>query len=352
MDRDELLRSIDLVALLDELATLPATRLGNNARWHCIDPGHDDQRPSVTMFTDQRGVQRWRCWSGGHGGTAIDAVVTATGCSVGDAIHRLEVRAGRPGAEPSTAAPIPRRVAPDGPVDPALLEWVAACERILWTAAGRVVRDYLTNERGVPSDVLAVNHVGADPGPIVLRRAGGLPRGGPAAVLPALDGHGHVIYAQARYLEPRDKPKYDNPAARIAPNPRLNWTRTPQARRSDRLIVCEGTPDALTANAAGYPAVAVLGATYADHRTAGRISDHAAGRRLVIAFDGDHAGQTAAHRLADAFHAGGAPADILAVAASTDLNMLHRRDRHWLARQLAPLPRPDGLGRGLARSIT
>ena len=29
------------------------------------------------MFRDRNGVERWKCWSGGHGGTAVDAVDAA-----------------------------------------------------------------------------------------------------------------------------------------------------------------------------------------------------------------------------------------------------------------------------------
>ena len=58
IDRDDLLRRIDLAALLDELSPAPTARLGPTARWHCIDPGHDDQHPSITMFVDRHGVER------------------------------------------------------------------------------------------------------------------------------------------------------------------------------------------------------------------------------------------------------------------------------------------------------
>ena len=58
IDRDDLLRRIDLAALLDELSPAPTARLGPTARWHCIDPGHDDQPPSITMFVDRHGVER------------------------------------------------------------------------------------------------------------------------------------------------------------------------------------------------------------------------------------------------------------------------------------------------------
>ena len=94
IDRDDLLRRTDLAALLDELSPAPATRLGPTARWHCIDAGHDDQHPSITMFVDRRGIERWTCWSGGHGGTAIDALLVARGGSMADVLAELDRRSG------------------------------------------------------------------------------------------------------------------------------------------------------------------------------------------------------------------------------------------------------------------
>jgi hypothetical protein len=229
IDRYDLLRRTDLAALLDELSPAPATRLGSSARWRCIDAGHDDQHPSITMFVDRRGVQRWKCWSGGHGGTAIDALLVARGGSITEALAELEHRAGRaPDVTRSRPLPswTPAAVETRTELDAALLDYVAACERILWQPAGRKVLDYLVNERGLAPDALKANHVGADPGPSVLRRAAGLPRGGTAAVLPALDLQGKVAYVQARYLEPVEgRPKYDNPASRLAANPRIGWVR-------------------------------------------------------------------------------------------------------------------------------
>ena len=297
-DRDELLRRIDLATLLDELSPSPAVRLGPNARWRCIDTQHDDQHPSVTMFTDQRGIQRWKCWSGGHGGTAIDAILAARGGTVGEAIAALEQRAGLVRMDPVPVRPAAVAALRPTTVDPALLDYVAACERILWRPAGKAVRDYLIEQRRLHPDVLRANHVGADPGPAMLRRAPGLPRGGPAAVLASLDPNGNVVYAQARYLEPAEgRSKYDNPAGRIATNPKLGWVSPARVTDQERLFVCEGIIDALTAAGEGVAAVAVLGATYTDRQVATAIAERAGERELVVAFDGDPAGRAATERL-------------------------------------------------------
>lgn len=353
-DRDDLLRRTDLAALLDELSPSPPTKFGQNARWRCIDPGHDDQHPSISMFTDRRGIQRWRCWSGGHGGTAIDALLVGRGGTVAEAMAELEQRAGVPSDRDRDrgipSVPLPRPIQ-EVPVSPALLEYVTACERLLWRPAGRPILDYLVQERGLAPDVLEANHVGADPGPHVLRRVAGLPRGGPAAVLPTLDLGGEITYVQARYVEPaEDRPKYDNPAGRLAANPRIGWCSPAHQRGREYLLACEGAIDALTAAGAGIAAVAVLGATYIDERVAPRIVEGAGGRSVVIAFDGDHAGQAATESLSAALATAGYGSRVLPLPAGTDLNSVVRPEDDWIGRQLDMHVEVSSLRHDLARS--
>ncbi|HQZ36963.1 MAG TPA: toprim domain-containing protein, partial [Ilumatobacteraceae bacterium] len=296
------------------------------------------------------------CWSGGHGGTAIDALLVARGGTIADALVELEHRAGS-APEISRSRPLPRQtptpVETRAEPDAALLDYVAACERILWHPAGRKVLDYLVTERGLAPDALKANHVGADPGPSVLRRAAGLPRGGAAAVLPALDLDGKVRYAQARYLEPVDgRPKYDNPAGRLAANPRLGWVHP--ATLSDRrhLVVCEGAFDALTVAGTGTPAVAVLGATYVDERVARDVVRGAAGRQVMLAFDGDPAGRIAGATLAVSLTSAGCPNGVLPLPDGCDVNTMLRRDCNWITRQLEPTPTRHGVGQhDLARTL-
>ncbi len=296
VDRDEILRRVDLAALLDQLSPAPPYRIGRSARWRCIDPTHEDNRPSVTMFTDQRGIGRWKCWSGGHGGTAIDALVTARGLTIAQALRQLGDRTGlreyRPPERPAHQMP------PTNGIE-SIVRYVEACERILWTPTGKPVLDYLVNDRGLDPEVLRFNRVGADPGPAVLPRPAGMPRGGVAAVLPTLGIDGDITYAQARYLQPpAGRSKYDNPAGRLAPNPKLGWIATPD-NPSGPFLVCEGLIDGLTAATAGYRAVSLLGATYVDREVAQRIVDTVGQGTIVLALDGDVAGQGACRNLAN-----------------------------------------------------
>jgi hypothetical protein len=185
--------------------------------------------------------------------------------------------------------------------------YVGACEAWLWGPGGRVFRSFLAN-RGLGEDILRANRIGADPGPRAVPRADGLPRGGPAVVLPLLEpGSQRPIYLQARYLQPRHR-KYDNPATRLVPtSPRLGEVRLSTApARTDVALICEGIPDALTAAQAGWRAVAVLGAGLPDERIASELTGRYPSETFVVAFDNDHRGHEGAAALVDLLGRAGA----------------------------------------------
>ena len=339
-DRDELLGSTDLRALLDELSG-PSTDPSRTARWHCPASDHDDVHPSVTVRVDRRGIERWRCWSGGHGGTAIDALQVAHGIGFRDAIEVLARRSGLQPGEPRTRrarrTPSPRKPVP---LHPEVVTYVEACERLLWKPTGEPVLEYLVEERGLEPDVLRANRVGADPGRAKLRRAGGLPRKGPGAVFPALSSDGRLVYLQTRYLDHDDHgSKYGNPASRLGDNPRHAWTR-PAAASKEAVIVCEGFPDAYTANAAGYTAVAILGATNANPDLAERVARGLGQRPAILALDGDPAGRTASEHLRKALQAHGIMVIELPLPEGHDLNSWVRDARQApdLGRPARPVP--------------
>ncbi len=261
IDRDDLLARVDLAQLLDALTT--GHGHGRRRTWNCPDPDHPDVHPSVTVHTTASGVERWKCWSGGHGGTAIDAVVAARRLPVGDAIRWLNDNYAR--LEPVDRNP-PAPSRPIGEPAPEVIEYVERCAKLLWTGSGRQVREWL-NARGYSDEILALNKVGADPGRRYLPRPKGFPGGWPAAVYPALDRNGAITYFQARYLDPPDgRGKYDNPSRRWAANPRLGWVRPIGGGIGGPLVVCEGIADALAVAERGSISVGVLG-TELVHRT-------------------------------------------------------------------------------------
>ena len=322
----DVLARTDLTQLLDELAT-PATRSIRGRRWHCPMPDHDDQHASVTMHTDHRGHERWRCWSGDntHRGDAIDLIVATQRVNRADAIAWL---ANRAGMIPDQPLPPARRKPQRSrqsvvPLDPSVVRYVHACEKILWGHTGAPVRDWL-HARGFDDDILRANHVGADPGRAKMSRQRGLPHGHSlAATFPALDPEGNVQYVQARYLEPIGSDKYDNPAGSLGSNPRLAWTRTPDGRTTAGvLLVTEGIPDALTAAGAGYAAVGILGSQAPDDRVADVLvrQSRDSERRVIAVIDADPAGKAWGAHLSDLLAARGHALEILEPPSRLDLN--------------------------------
>jgi len=327
VDRDDLLARVDLEQLLDALSGR-----GERNRWRCPDRDHPDEHASVTVRVGPGGVPRWRCWSGGHGGTAVDAVVAAHGLDAGRALRWLAERYTN---LPVLERPPPAPIAPVGRPAPEVAVYGERAAVLLWTAAGRPQREWLA-ARGLREPVLRANRVGADPGRRFLPRPRGMPGGWPAVVYPALTPTGAVAYVQARYLEPpAGRSKYDNPAARLAANPRLAWTVPVGAARPGLLMVCEGTADALVAAQAGFRAVGVLGATYAESRVADGIAaarHPAAGladTRVVVCFDDDPSGHAGSARLSELLAARAVPVSTLTPPDGLDLTGLALVDPAW-----------------------
>ena len=303
-DRNEVLGRTDLAELADQLVG-PHKGRGAGATWPCPDPGHGNQTgktPPVSIFRTGYGDERWRCHSCGAGGTAIDLVMTTQGVRFPEAIELLARRAGvaevdRPVAPLRTARIQRPEPAPPSRPSPEVERFVAAAETHLWSEQGRPMQRWLAG-RGLGEEVLRANRVGADPGPAALDRPRGLPRGGPAVVLPVLGPDGEARYLQSRYLSPNGH-KYDNPSAALAGSlPRSAEVRLPRPPADPGVVVVsEGIPDALVAAQAGYRAAAVLGAGVPDERAAAELVARFPTERLVVAFDADGPGQAGAERL-------------------------------------------------------
>lgn len=337
---NDVLDRTDLSSLLDEL-TQPSGRSGPGRKWHCPMPYHDDHRASVTMFRDRHGHERWRCWSGDHRGDAIDLVVAVSGRDRAEAIDWLANRAGmfpdrplppiKPKASP---APEAARV-----MDPLVARYVYACARVLNTATGRSVRDWL-HERGIGDATISANLIGADPGREMMRRGRGLPYGsGLAATFPVYGPAGNLTYVQARYLDvDAAGRKYDNPAAALAPHPRLGFAVSPNLVHHDTLLVCEGMPDALIAAQDGFHAVGLLGAQTPDDSVAARLANHAGNldAHIVLVCDPDPAGRRVADALAPLLERQGHSPTVITPPNRCDLNDWARADRGWADQIVTP----------------
>lgn len=335
----DVLDRTDLSVLLDEFAT-STTRTGSGRRWHCPLPDHDDHRASVTMYRDRHGHERWRCWSGDHRGDAIDLVMTVTGRQRADALDWL---AGRAGMTPGAPLPAvrkkrtPRQQVQAIVMDPVVGEYVAACERVLGSAGGRRVREWL-RDRGLDDQTIVANRIGADPGRDRMRRRRGLPYGAAvAATFPVLDPIGNLAYVQSRYLDvDATGRKYDNPAASLAPNPRLGFTVSPVELRDAPVLLCEGMPDALTAAQAGFQSVGLLGAHAPDDAVGARLANHLDGigadTGVVLVTDPDPAGRRVAETLGPMLTELGHPPGTVTPPDGLDLNAWALSDPNWSER--------------------
>jgi hypothetical protein len=353
VDRDAVLEATDLAALAAEVCGEPRGH-GRAARWHCPNPAHPDEHPSMGLYLGRRGLWRWKCHACGEGGTAVDLLTTGAGMTVRDALHELARRAGLDPAEP---APAPRRRPPARPApapapaaeaDPAVEELVTAAARLLWTPTGSGARRYL-HTRGFTDPLLSANRVGFDPGPRHLPRPDGLPRRGPGVVFPAVDpATGRAVHYQLRYLDPRMRRRYDQPVGELAPNPKLAFLTTPAPARPGIAAVCEGFPDALTLAQNGIAAAAVLGTGHAGSGGADALARALVGRHpeavFAVCFDDDSAagpgklpaGQNAAAVLADrlARH-GRLVVNLLPPAGVKDVNAWWQHDPAAVAAALA-----------------
>ena len=129
---DDILARTDLAALLDEFAQ-PDQRA---RRWHCPLNDHDDNHASVTMHRDQRGHERWRCWSGDqrHRGDAVDLLQAVRGTTRAEAIEQLATRAGlQPGRELPPIAPRKPTAPPAVLLDERVVAYANICARLLWS---------------------------------------------------------------------------------------------------------------------------------------------------------------------------------------------------------------------------
>ena len=333
---DQVLERSDLSALLDELAEPAGRTMGRGRKWHCPMPYHEDHRASVTMFRDRSGHERWRCWSGDHRGDAIDLVIAVTGRDRSDAVDWLAGRAGMHPDRPLPPIQPHRSTAPAAAqvMDPIVARYVQACHRVLHAGAGRPVRDWL-HARGISDATITANLIGADPGRPMMRRGRGLPYGAAvAATFPVYGPAGHLTYVQARYLDTDAAGrKYDNPAAALAPHPRLAFpiTTGTEGRRSGLTLVCEGMPDALTATQSGFAAIALLGAQTPDEAVAARIANHVnnTDTRLVLVCDPDTAGRRVAEALVPLLDAAGQPVEVVTPPDGLDLNDWANRTPDW-----------------------
>ena len=313
---DEILRRTDIVQLVGRKVKL--TRRGQ-AMWGCC-PFHKEKSPS---FKVENGRRTYKCFGCGKGGDAFRWLMETEGLSFPEAVERLAGEAGveLPAWTPEDEAREEKKKSLYDVVEAACVFYEAQLRGAGGAAAA--ARDYLKS-RGLdeasakrfrlgyaPSGNSLIEHLKTKNVTMDDMIAAGLAR--PAegergtrdffynrVTFPITDPRGRVVAFGARALEADAKPKYINTGdtTLFAKGRQLyNFALArPAGLKAQTIIVAEGYMDVIALVRAGFEAsVAPLGTALTEDQLhlLWRVAPEP-----VMAFDGDAAGLSAAHRAA------------------------------------------------------
>ena len=318
--------AIDIVALVGEYLSLH--RAGSKFKALC--PFHDDHNPSLELNPER---QSFKCWSCGAGGDVFDFVKEYERVEFPEALRMLAERAGVVLENPSAGS------TPKGPPKTALVEvnrWaerafaeaLAGSPEVLAYVEGRGItrasverfalgyapdtRDWMATrarKQGYGSELLErvglIVRPAGSPGPVRERFRGRL-------MFPIHDLQGRTLGFGGRILpgveralaaEGKTAAKYLNsPETVLFQKRRVLYAADlarPAARESGWVAVVEGYTDVIAAHQVGLAnVVGTLGTALGDDHVIAlrRLAD-----RVVLVFDGDEAGQSAADRALEIF---------------------------------------------------
>ena len=315
-------QATDIVELISQYVAL--NRKG--AEYVGLCPFHDDKRPSMTVSPAK---QIFKCFACGAGVSAFNFVMRYENISFPDAVRMLAERAHIP--LPDAQAPVRPAAAGLSKSDLRVVTAFAAAffHKQLFTPAGAGALAYargreLSDESierftlgYAPQSWDALFQAGRREGfsasqlisaGLAAERDGGgsYDRFRNRLIFPISDAAGHVIAFggralaaedRAKYLNSPDTPLFDKSGELYA----LNWSRE-GIRDSGQAIVVEGYMDALIPLQAGLTnVVAPLGTALTDRQV--RVLSRNRAREVVLLFDADVAGATAAERALEKFMA-------------------------------------------------
>jgi DNA primase len=331
----------DFLAVAGEHTQLK--RVGTQYTGLC--PFHTEKSPSFSL-NPALGV--YYCFGCGVRGDAITFVRELDGLGFAEAVESLAVRAGITLRydDAATGRDHKRRTE----LFDALAKAVAWYhERLLRAPDASAARRYLRTERGYDGDLVRKYQLGWAPeGWDQLLRSLKLPRAalvdaGLAQVndqgryadffrgrllFPILDQGGRPIGAGGRILPGGRGPKYKNTAATAVYDKSkvlygLNWAKLAITAK-DQIVVCEGYTDVIGLHTAGVEeAVATCGTALADGHIRALVRF---ARRIVLAYDADAAGQSAAEHYYGWEQRYGVDIRVAALPAGSDPADLARQD--------------------------
>jgi len=323
-NRQRVLDATDIVRLVgDHVSLKPKGR-----EYACVCPFHDDHNPSMYVVPNK---QIFHCFVCGSGGNAIDFVMKFHGMEFRAALEFLAERAGielervgRAGSERGAGRPA-------GPTRDELARVNAFALEFFRTilkheSHGRRARDVLEH-RGISAEMIERFEIGAAPdrwdGLLQTATGRGVSRdhllnaglvkpkenGGAydalrnRVVFPIADQIGRTVAFGARRIDEEDTPKYLNSPETVLFDKSATLFGLKQALRSiqnsRQAVITEGYTDVIACHQAGFAnVVATLGtALTPGHATIlRRLCDS-----IVLLFDGDEAGMSAADRAIEVF---------------------------------------------------
>lgn len=325
----------DIVELIGSYVTL--RRAGSNYTGLC--PFHSERTPSFTVFPD---TQSFFCFGCEAGGDAFTFVMRSENLEYPEAVEFLAKRAGIQIPETHEDSDQPRGIsrARAYELNRAAARFYRDC--LFDPAIGEAGMNYLRDTRGL--DTADIRHFGLGYAPnefgVLLPHLKSLGfteeemrqcflcgrsqsgryydyfRG--RVMFPVINTAGEVVAfsgrdvtgtSKAKYLNSSDTPVFQKRKNLFA----LNFAK---AHCAEQMILCEGNMDVVSMHAAGFEnAVASLGTALTDEQA--RIMARYT-KQVIIAYDGDSAGQRAAGRAMDIFARVGLDVRVLRITDAKD----------------------------------
>ncbi len=325
----------DIVELIGSYVTL--RRAGSNYTGLC--PFHSERTPSFTVFPD---TQSFFCFGCEAGGDAFTFVMRSENLEYPEAVEFLAKRAGIQIPETHEDSDQPRGIsrARAYELNRAAARFYRDC--LFDPAIGEAGMNYLRDTRGLETAV--IRHFGLGYAPnefgVLLPHLKSLGfteeemrqcflcgrsqsgryydyfRG--RVMFPVINTAGEVVAfsgrdvtgtSKAKYLNSSDTPVFQKRKNLFA----LNFAK---AHCAEQMILCEGNMDVVSMHAAGFEnAVASLGTALTDEQA--RIMARYT-KQVIIAYDGDSAGQRAAGRAMDIFARVGLDVRVLRITDAKD----------------------------------
>ncbi|MBR5049260.1 MAG: DNA primase [Erysipelotrichaceae bacterium] len=313
---EDVIKDIRSRARIEEIigSYITVMKQGNNYVAYC--PFHDDHNPSLHINTS---LQIFKCFScpaeNGSVGDVFKFVEKYKHVSYPEAIRIVAEKIGYKYDFGDTG----KKVFIESVTHRLNRETIAFCQYELSTKAGKPFRDYL-QKRHIDDDLIEKYAIGYNPPDDKLNKyltkkgyqdkeiiEANLARMSSYGLkdvfanrimIPIYDGDGHPIGFTARTLDPDTTSKYINtsetPVFRKS-NVLFNLHRAREIVREKKfMIICEGPMDVMALERGGYGnAVCSLGTATTEQQlvTIKRLTN-----RLLLAYDGDNAGQSAIYR--------------------------------------------------------